>query len=63
MLLTIEDASKYLKLSRATLARMVRREEIPTVRLGRRRVLFRRETLDALIERAEHPARKAEGAR
>ena len=60
MLLTVDEAVEYLKLSRPTLARMVREGALPVVRLRGRRVLFRREALDELIERAEHRGSQGE---
>lgn len=49
---TYDEAAGRLRLSRATVARLVRDKRIPVVRLGRR-VLFRRKALEALIENAE----------
>ncbi len=51
MLLTMNEASEYLKLSRATLYRLVRDGDLPSVRIrGARR--FRKRDLDALIASA-----------
>jgi hypothetical protein len=35
---------------------MIRAGQIPTIRLGRRRVLVRRAALEALVKKAERPA-------
>ena len=59
MLLRIEEATAYLKLSRTTLHRLVSAGQLAAVRIGGR-VLFRRETLDTFIKKNERPARRAE---
>jgi excisionase family DNA binding protein len=52
MLLTAKEASDFLRISRTMLSRLVRDGQIPAVRIGTR-LLFRQESLDALIARAE----------
>ena len=47
-LLTVDEALKYLRLSRSKLHQMVRRGELAAVKFGRR-TLFTKAALDALI--------------
>jgi excisionase family DNA binding protein len=54
MLMTAKEASDFLRISRTTLSRLVRDGRIPAVRIGGR-VLFRQESLDELVARAEQP--------
>ncbi len=56
MLMTMPETSNYMKLSRATIERMVRDGKLPVVRIGTR-VLFRKKSLDEFIERAEKSPR------
>ena len=56
MLMTMPETSNYMKLSRATIERMVRDGKLPVVRIGAR-VLFRKKSLDEFIERAEQSPR------
>jgi excisionase family DNA binding protein len=56
MLLRLVQAAEWLGVSSSTLRRMIRAGQIPTIRLGWRRVLVRRAALEALVEKAERPA-------
>lgn len=47
--LTKEEASELLRISRPTLDRMIKRKEIPYIKLGRR-VLFRKKDIDEFLE-------------
>lgn len=47
-LLTKAELGKHLRVSRATVDRLIERREIPYVKIGRR-VLFRREDVDRFI--------------
>ena len=51
---TIQSGAAYIKVGTSTLRRWVAEGRLPVVRLGRR-VLIRREILDALIKEAESP--------
>ncbi len=51
-LLSVEDASAYLGISRWTMRGLGWNGEIPQVKIGRR-VLFDREDLDAFVERSK----------
>jgi len=51
-LLTVNEACRYLHLSRTTLYNMIERKEISPVSLGGR-TLFDRKDLDDLIEKAK----------
>jgi excisionase family DNA binding protein len=55
--MTKKQASQYLKISVATLERWMAAERVPVVKLGRR-VLFRKEALDALLRQHERPAKR-----
>jgi excisionase family DNA binding protein len=55
--MTKKQASQYLKISLATLERWMAAERVPVVKLGRR-VLFRKESLDALLRQHERPAKR-----
>ena len=48
-LLTIEEAARYLRLSRAKVYQMAQRSELPSVRMGRS-VRVRRDRLDAWLD-------------
>jgi excisionase family DNA binding protein len=48
-LLTKEEVQKYLKISQSTLNLMMKRKEIPYVKL-QRRVLFRKKDIDKFLE-------------
>ena len=50
--MTVLEAASYLGVSDDTIYEMVRRKEIPHFRM-RRRILFRRNTLDAWMSRQE----------
>lgn len=50
--ITVAEAAAYLGVSTDTIYEMVRRQEIPHIRI-RRRILFRRDTLDAWLSRME----------
>jgi len=50
--MTVQETAAYLGISTDTIYEMVRRKEIPHIRL-RRRILFRRDTLDAWLSRME----------
>ena len=52
MLMNITSGATYLQLGQSTLRRWIADGKLPVVRLGRR-VLLRREVLDALIDSAE----------
>ncbi len=56
-LLSVNDACRYLHLSRSTLYHMIGRKEISPVIIGGR-TLFDRKDLDELIEKAKAPAEK-----
>ena len=47
-----EETANYLKISMATLYKMIQRNEIPYVRLGSR-ILFRKNTIDAFLKSKE----------
>lgn len=49
VLLTIEEASRYLRISRAKTYLMAKRGELPAVRMGRS-VRIRRDRLDAWLD-------------
>lgn len=48
--LSAESAAEYLCLSRKALYEAVRRGELPAYRFGKKRLRFRREELDALLQ-------------
>lgn len=48
--LTKEEAADYLRISRATLDRLVKKRLVPHAKLGKR-VIFRKRDLDALLEK------------
>lgn len=50
--ITVAEAAAYLGVSTDTLYDMVRRKEIPHIRI-RRRIFFRRDTLDRWLEQME----------
>ena len=50
-LLTIEEAAEWLAISKPTLWRMVRRGEIPVVRIAQRTIRIKLTDLDDYIER------------
>ena len=50
--MTVHETAAYLGVSGDTIYEMVRRKEIPHIRI-RRRILFRRDTLDAWLSRME----------
>lgn len=50
-LLTVEQAGKYLGLSRAAVFHRVARRELPFVRVGKRAIRLDREALDRWIEK------------
>ena len=50
--MTVAEAAAYLGVSTDTIYEMVRRREIPHIRI-RRRIFFRRDTLDAWLSRME----------
>ncbi len=52
MLMNIKSGAIYLQLGQSTLRRWIADGKLPVVRLGRR-VLLRREALDAVIDSAE----------
>ena len=52
MLMDIRSGATYLQLGQSTLRRWIADGKLPVVRLGRR-VLLRREALDALVDAAE----------
>jgi len=55
MLMGLDEAAKYLAIQPSTLRRWAWERKIPSVKLGRR-LLFRRDVLDELVERNERPA-------
>jgi excisionase family DNA binding protein len=52
-LLTIDEAARYLRLSRAKVYSMAARGELPSVKMGRS-VRVRRERLDAWLDSQDH---------
>ena len=50
--MTVAEAAAYLGVSTDTIYEMVQRREIPHIRI-RRRIFFRRDTLDRWLERME----------
>lgn len=50
--MTVQETAAYLGVSDDTVYEMVRRKEIPHIRI-RRRILFRRDTLDNWLSRME----------
>lgn len=62
MLINLDEGARYLGLQPSTLRRWIYERRIAYVKLGRR-VLFRKEVLDELIQNSEKPAlRKATAA-
>ena len=55
MLMSIDDAAKYLGLQPSTLRRWIYERKISYVKLGRR-VLFRKEVIEQLVHASEKPA-------
>lgn len=51
-IMNTEETANYLKISMATLYKMIQRNEIPYVRLGSR-ILFRKNTIDAFLKSKE----------
>jgi excisionase family DNA binding protein len=49
-LMTINDASRYLKMSVGFLRKAVRRKQIPFARVGSKLLRFRREELDQWLD-------------
>lgn len=56
--LTIAKACEFLQVSRSTIWRWIDREDLPAYRIGRRRVLVRKDDLRRLI----NPARSVDGS-
>lgn len=50
--MTVQETAAYLGISTDTVYELVRRKEIPHIRI-RRRILFRRDTLDNWLSRME----------
>jgi excisionase family DNA binding protein len=61
--LTVAEAAVLLKVSRSTLWRWIDQGDLPAYRLGRRRVLIRREDVEKLITPARGEARSERGER
>lgn len=61
MLINLDDGAKYLGLQPSTLRRWVYEKRISYVKLGRR-VLFRKEALDELIQKSEKLALPRKGS-
>jgi excisionase family DNA binding protein len=61
-LLTVKQVASELHVSLSTIWNWTREGRVPTVRLGKR-VLFRREDLEALVERNLRPAKDERGER
>jgi excisionase family DNA binding protein len=59
--LTVEEAAKYLRISRASAYEGVRAGDIPSVRIGRRIVVSRR-ALDRLLDGDQLGATRSENA-
>ncbi len=57
-LLTIEETAQFLRISKATLHRLLADNALTPVRIGGR-TLFDRKDLDAFIEKAKEPKEKA----
>ena len=51
-IMNTEETANYLKISMATLYKMIQRNEIPYVRLGSK-ILFRKNTIDAFLKSKE----------
>jgi putative molybdopterin biosynthesis protein len=49
-LLTVEEAAEWLSISKPTIWRIIRRGEIPVVRIGQRTIRLRLEDLEKFIE-------------
>ena len=49
--LRVPEAQRYLHISRRTLLRWVKGHKIPTIKATRRLLLFKRQDLDAALER------------
>ncbi len=60
MLVNLDEGAKYLGLQPSTLRRWIYERRIAYVKLGRR-VLFRKEVLDELIQNSEKPALSRKG--
>ncbi len=56
MLMSVDDAARYLGLQPSTLRRWIYERRISVIKLGRR-VLIKESVLEDLIQRGERPAR------
>jgi len=56
-LLTVKEASDLLRLKVSTIRAWVLQRRVPFVKLGGKRVLFRRQDLDALVASSIVPAK------
>lgn len=52
-LMTVEEVSEYLRICRASVYRLVKRNKIPVSRVGKR-LRFRKETLEEWLTRMEN---------
>lgn len=50
-LLTIEEAADWLAISKPTLGRMIRRGEIPVVKIGQRNIRIKLSDIESYIEK------------
>lgn len=57
VMLNVEDAAKYLLVSKALVYMMIQRKEIPHIRLGKRRVIIRKNDLEKWLEKQTEQAR------
>ena len=59
-LMTVGDLSKYLRISRGTVYRLVKAEKIPVSRVGKH-LRFRKDVIDewlATMEKGNHPSHR-----
>ena len=59
-LLTVQEAADLLRLQVSTIRAWVLQRKIPFVKLGGKRVLFRRQDIEALIASSVVPAKQQE---
>jgi excisionase family DNA binding protein len=58
-----KSAAAYLGVGLRTLERLIEQGQIPTVKVGRRRVVIRKEALDEFLKAREHRRGDGEGER
>ena len=60
IVLTVEEAAKLLRISRGLAYEMARQGALPTIRLGRRRILVPRQSLERMLAEAGRLSRPSD---